>query len=174
MAKRSKSATEAVAIPADDEEANNFVALVIGTRRAIDAQEAAMKEEIEQVKARHEVAIAATRQVHNDRLKGLQAYCAAHRERLAPKKKSFNFPAGAIGWRLTPPAVTIKGAEALIALIRKRRLSRFLRIGKVTINKEAMLSEPAVAAKLDGVTISQVEEFFVESQAPAASDEVAA
>ena len=174
MAKRSKTATEAVPVPVDDEEANNFIGLVIGTKRALDAQEAAMQAEIETVKARHELAIAATRQVHNDRLKGLQAYCAAHRERLAPKKKSCNFPAGIVGWRLTPPSVTIKGAEALIALLRKRRLSRFLRKGKVTIDKEAMLKEPDVATRLDGVTIGQVEEFFVDSLAPAASDEVAA
>ncbi len=133
-----------------------------------------MQAEMDEVKARYETGIAALRQVHNDRLKGLQAYCAAHRDRLAPKKKSFAFPAGVIGWRLTPPAVSIKGVEAVIALIRKRRLGRFLRRGKVTIDKEAMLKEPDLAKKLDGVAISQVEEFYVETVAPAASDEAAA
>lgn len=171
MAKRSKIATEPVAIPTDDEEANNFVALILEASRGIAAQEAAMQTEIDAVKAKHELAIGALRQFHNDRLKGLQTYCVAHRERLTPKKKSFNFPAGTIGWRMTPKSVVLKGVEDLIALIRKRRLGRFLRKGKVTIDKEAMLKEQAVAQKLDGVTIAQTEEFFVETQAPAASDE---
>ena len=174
MAKRSKIASEPVAIPKDDEEANNFIALILEASRGIAAQEANMQAAIENVKAEHEGPIAALRQFHNDRLKGLQTYCVAHRERLTPKKKSFNFPAGTIGWRMTPKSVVLKGVEDLIALIRKRRLSRFLRRGKVTIDKEAMLKESDVAGKLEGVTISQTEEFFVETQAPAASDEVAA
>lgn len=102
---------------------------------------------------------------------GVQAWCEAHRAELTGGKVKFHeFGTGRVLWRLRPPRVSIRGTEAVIEACRRLGLTKFLR-EKVEINKEAMLAEPEVAGRIQGVVIaSEGEDFVIE---PAEAAEVA-
>ena len=159
-------------VPVNDDEANVYIAEIIATRRSIDAIETDMQTEIDRVKADYETSIKALRTELNGSLKGLQAYFEVHRERLLKKNKSVHMPAGRAGWRMTPPKVSVKGAELVIARLRKLRggAKRFLRT-TVSVNKEALLDAPEIIERVEGLSTSQKEEFFVEPVAPRASED---
>lgn len=102
---------------------------------------------------------------------GVQVWCEAHRAELTQGRVKFHdFGSGRVLWRLRPPRVSIRGAEAVIEACRRLGLQRFLR-EKVEVNKEAMLAEPEIAGTIQGVAIaSEGEDFVIE---PAQSAEVA-
>ena len=70
------------------------------------------------------------------------------------------FATGEVKWRLRPPSISVRGADAVIATLRKLGLGRFLR-EKVEIDKEALLKEPDVARQVGGVSLSQKEDFVI-------------
>jgi phage host-nuclease inhibitor protein Gam len=93
----------------------------------------------------------------------LAAWATVHRaELLEPGKKSVSLATGEIGWKADRPKVELTAEEAeVIAAIRKRKLEqRFLRQGKVTVDKQALLKAPDEAAKIPGVTIITGTESF--------------
>jgi phage host-nuclease inhibitor protein Gam len=75
-------------------------------------------------------------------------------------KKSVEFSFGTFGWRWTPPKVELQKLteEALIALLKKLKMKRFVRV-KESLDKEALLKE---RPEISGVKYTQREEFFVE------------
>lgn len=109
---------------------------------------------------------AAPLRVEGDLLtESLRRYCEAERARLTDggTTKTVLFATGAVSWRDRPASVKLRGKVAdIIARLRRARLSRFIRT-KHEIDKEAMLKEPGVAAKVQGVSIGSAgEDFFVE------------
>ena len=74
--------------------------------------------------------------------------------------KTAAFTSGEVQWRLRPPSVSIKGKEAVLDLLRRLGLSRFIRTSE-EINKEAILAEPAGVASVPGIAISQAEDFVI-------------
>ncbi len=129
--------------------------------------QADMEDALARVRERYEEkALAHLREI--ERLSaGVQTWCEAHRAELTDggKKKTALFASGAVTWRMTPPKCSIKGAEAVLALLQAdAELARFVRV-KSEINKEALLAEPEAAKAIKGVTISQVEEFAIEPHA---------
>ena len=126
--------------------------------------QADMDDELAKVRERHEVkALAALTEI--ERLStGVQTWCEAHRNEITDggKRKTALFASGAVTWRVTPPKCAIKGAEAVLGrLLADAELARFVRV-KNEINREALLAEPEVAARIQGVTITQIEEFAIE------------
>lgn len=125
--------------------------------------EAAMGDEIAAVRAKYEeqaqplsTAIAALSE-------GVQGWCEVNRAELTNgnKVKFAVLPTGEVKWRSTPPSVSVKGSDAVLELLKKLGLDRFIRT-KVEVNKEAMLNEPDVAKEVPGVAIVQREEFVIE------------
>ena len=160
--------------PADDEEANVYVAEIIGLQRSIEKMEADMQVEIEGIKGQYEQRVKGVRATLNDRLKALQTYCEAHRPRLLKKGKSVELPAGRVGWRMTPQRVVLDNPKAVLEYVKSLQSEDhvFFRT-KYAIDKQAMLAAPKVAEKIPGVTITQDEEFFIEATAPKISEDTA-
>ena len=94
--------------------------------------------------------------------KGVATWCEAHRGELTKegKTKTARLATGEVSWRMRPPSIVLRGAEAVIDALRKLGMDRFLRV-KVEVDKNAMLAEPEAVAKIKGVSISQREEFVV-------------
>ena len=92
----------------------------------------------------------------------VQAWCESRRDELTNngKTKTGTFNTGEVQWRIRPPSVGIRGADAVLESLRTLGLSRFIRI-KEEVNKEAMLNEPELAATVAGVTIKTGVEDFV-------------
>ena len=105
--------------------------------------------------------------------KGVQIYCEAHRAELTGDKlKSANLVTGTVGWKFRPPSVRVSGVDAVIAILKKCGLERFVRT-KEEINKEAILNEQEAVRGVAGITIqTDIEDFYIEPfevQAPEAA-----
>lgn len=92
----------------------------------------------------------------------VQLWCEANRARLTEngKTKTAKLAAGEVSWRMRPPSVVVRGAEAVLEALRSLGLNRFIRV-KEEINREAILIEPEVAAQVKGITVTQSEDFIV-------------
>ena len=92
---------------------------------------------------------------------GVQTWCEAHRAQLLPgAAKTAAFPAGEVAWRVRPPKCVIKGVEAVIDILRRMGLDRFIRV-KEEVNREAILNEPEAVRGVPGIAIEQGEDFIV-------------
>ena len=94
---------------------------------------------------------------------GVKLFCAAHRVALTDggKTKSVNLASGWVKWRLRPPSVRLTGVEAVLQLLRKMHLERFIRV-KEEVDKEAILADPTAIEGLAGIRIEQKEDFVIE------------
>lgn len=152
-------------VPQTRVEVTGAIRLIGEARRARARIQADMDEAIAAVRERYEEeALVHLREI--ERLStGVQTWCEAHRAELTEggKRKTALFASGAVTWRVTPPKCSIKGAEAVLARLVEidSGLDRFVRI-KAEINREALLAEPETARTIEGVTITQIEEFAIE------------
>lgn len=137
----------------------------IGTlRRDIAAKKAAADEQLKTIGEQVEQALTPLAEELAELEAGLQAYCEANRNALTGdgKVKFHDFGTGRVSWRLRPPKVVIRGAEAVIEGCMRLGLQRFLRT-KTEINKDAMLADADTARQIAGVSISsEGEDFIVE------------
>lgn len=151
------------AVPQSRQEVSATIAQIGQHITARMRLEAAMTDAIAAVRADYEAAA----EPHNSAIKtlsaGVEAWCAAHRYELTEggRRKTHAFPTGEVRWRMTPPAVTVRNPEGVLAKLREMGAHRFIRV-KEEVNKDAILAEPgAVDGVIQGVTISQREEFEV-------------
>ncbi|MEX2450940.1 MAG: host-nuclease inhibitor Gam family protein [Rhodospirillales bacterium] len=133
-------------------------------RREIDRTEGMMNDAIAAVKQSHEAAAAPLKKAL-ERLEGLvERYCTKHRNVLTEnhRYKFAEFPAGAVSWRSRPPSIQADEESVLKYLkrCRKKAFKRFIRTAE-SIDKQALLKVPHVAALIKGVTIIKGEEVFV-------------
>jgi phage host-nuclease inhibitor protein Gam len=151
-----------VPVPATLEEAAEFVSRIGKEQREIIRVQTELNEKVEKLKA----GAMAKSKIHETNtsqlVEGLFAYAEAHRDELTDggKRKTVEVPTGLFGWRLTPPAVSLRNVEKVLELLKSLSLFRFIR-KKEEIDKEAMLKDPDIAKAVKGVTISQREEFIV-------------
>jgi phage host-nuclease inhibitor protein Gam len=95
----------------------------------------------------------------------LEAWAGKNRETLLePGKKSFSLATGELGWKADrPKAELTKDEKDVIAAIEKRgeTLKKlFLRVGKITVDRQALLKHADDAAKIPGVMIVTGGETF--------------
>jgi len=166
MATTRRAKTPAVPLYNSKDEADVVIAQIAQLQRQRIAIASAADERISEIT---EIARVQTEQLNgeiNELVKHLVVYAEFNRSELTQgnKIKTVTFTHGTFRWRLTPVAVTIKGAEAVLQRIRTLGLTQFIRT-KETINKEAMASERALAETIEGVTFSRREEFVITPKA---------
>lgn len=83
----------------------------------------------------------------------------ARGELLKGDAKSVKLTSGELGWRTTPPRVTLSKIGVVIASLKALNLHRFLRQTE-EVNKDAMLAEPEAVRGVKGVSITQTEMFW--------------
>jgi phage host-nuclease inhibitor protein Gam len=154
----------AIVAAADRDEANAFITSIGTARRALDRLQADLDEAVAAEKARFEQDAEEHRFTIATLEPRVQAWAEANRAALTGdgETKTARLAAGTISWRMTPPAVSLKGVEDVIKAIKERRWARLFLRFKVEVNKEAMLSDPDKAKQIPGVTIGQREEFIIE------------
>lgn len=94
--------------------------------------------------------------------KGVAIWCEANRTVLTQdgKVKFHEFATGQVKWRMRPPSIAVRGAEAVLNTLKAMGFDRFIRT-KEEIDKEALLREPEIARGVGGVSISQKEDFVI-------------
>lgn len=160
---RQKTATRPlVAVPASEEEASRFIAEIGEFQRQSATIENDTATQIETLKAQARERVWPLEDQIGERIEGLLLFAQAHRAALTRngKRRTIRYPSGEFGWRLTKPAVVIRGVERVLEALKQQGFGRFVRV-REEINKQALLAEPDVAQSISGVSISQREEFFV-------------
>lgn len=159
---RIKSAAIEHWVPEDRDAVNAAIAELGRLQRERERIQADMNDRMAAVKADHD----AVAKPHGERIselaKGVQLWCEANRAQLTQdgKVKFHDFATGQVKWRLRPPSIAVRGAEAVLSTLKNLGLQRFVRT-KEEVDKEAMLREPEVARGVGGVSISQREDFVV-------------
>lgn len=159
---RHKTAAAATPVPQSRDQVTDFIREIGERQRDVVRIQAAMNDELAAVKERFE-AEAQPLQARIDALtQGIQIWSEANRDAITQggKTKTAAFPSGEIAWRLRPPSVRITGQEAVLDILRRLGLNRFIR-SKEEVNKEAILNEPAAVATVPGISIQQGEDFVV-------------
>ncbi len=157
-----KRAAEAAPVPQNRAEAEAALAR-LGT---IQREQAVLAKATEETIAKAKEAAEATSRPLTEEAalltRGLEIWATANRLTLTDgnRTKTVKLATGEMSWRTKPPSVKVKDMPAVVALLQRVGLERFLR-RKVEVNKEAMLAEPAIAATVAGVTIASDGEEFV-------------
>lgn len=157
--KKQKLKEDAVPTPTSREEAERLLAEIGREQREVSLIEQAMNEELEQVKAKHHEQA----KPYNDSIEGkfaaLHRWAEANRDSLLAKGgKTARLATGLLTWRLTPPKVNVRGTDKVLAALDRFGLTRFVRT-KREIDKDAILREPEAVEGVEGLSISQKEEF---------------
>mgnify|MGYP000480565616 CR=1 FL=1 len=137
MAQRAKRIKRpAVSAPQNLEETATFVSKIGEEQRAVQEIQADLERDIDALKTK----AAKRAQPHveriTERLEGLFIFGEANRDELTKEGKirTVKVVSGEFGWRWTPPRVTIRGEEDVIARLKKLKLEHFIRT-KEEINK---------------------------------------
>jgi len=106
-----------------------------------------------------------------ERAQRVFAYAEANKDALTEggKRKSANLGhAGTVQWAISPPAVSLRDTEEVLAHLKRLGFERFIRRGPDEVNKEALLREPDTAKTVPGVSIGQNKKFYLRpADAPA-------
>lgn len=161
-APRLKKTAAAIFIPQNREQTAEAIREIGEIQRNLTRIAADMNDEIAEVKQRFETEAEPLRIRIESLQQGVQTWSEANRDAITQngKVKTAIFTTGEVSWRMRPPSVTVRGAEAVLDQLRKLRLSRFIR-EKEEVNKEAILNEPEAVAHVAGICISQGEDFVV-------------
>ncbi len=131
------------------------------TRAKIEVE---MNNSITRIKQRYEEEVEPVNKAIKTLTSGINAYCEVHRDELTDngKVKTVNLPSGTIAWRKCPPSVRLTKPDIVIELLKKKGLSRFVRI-KEEVNKDMILSEQAAVTGIKGIAIvKEKEELSIE------------
>ncbi|HWP00029.1 MAG TPA: host-nuclease inhibitor Gam family protein [Methylococcus sp.] len=165
MAVRARLKTEALQIPVPmtrDDVARD-IRLLGDAMRRLTRLEAEMNDRIAEITAAHQPCIDEIRVEIKSLQTGIQTWCEAHRDELTEggKVKTGHFITGDVQWRQRPPSVVIRGVDAVIEVLKRMDLTRFLRV-RTEIDKQAILNEPEAVKGVPGLTIvTGVEDFVV-------------
>lgn len=160
-----KTKTPALPEPAlhSREDCAAFIQRLGNLQRDLIRTETLMNDEIAAATAFHQPRIDALKAEIAAKHAAIQAWAEANRRALTGegKSKTVNLVTGTIQWRQRPPSVAVKGAEAVVAVLKRLGLGRFVRV-KEEVNKEAVLAEPAAVAEVPGLVVNTgVEDFVV-------------
>lgn len=165
MSKTKSIKRPVIAMPKNLDEAAEFLSLIGQERRKIDKVQSTLNDNIETLKTAAMSKIQPHEEQISKLVEGLFVFAEGSREKLTDggKRKTVELPTGLFGWRLTPPAISIRDIKSVLAKLKELGLKYFIRVkpAEEEINKEAMLKEPELAKTVRGVSITQREEFIV-------------
>jgi len=153
------------------------------TMRHIETAHSAFMEEAETAALAHAETVLPLRNLEQQLLDALEAYCRENHDRLTDggKTKTIKFATGTCSWRDRPASVQLRRGmkvEDIIAAIEERaerdeRFKAFLRT-VVELDKSAMLKDPVAAGLIDGVKVKSAGEDFAVEPFPTGLSETVA
>lgn len=159
---RIKQASPNHSVPQSQAEAEEYIAEIGRLQRNRQRLQADMNDQISTIKQQFEEQAQPLGQDIAQLSQGLQVWADANRHKLTGggKVKFAQLASGKVNWRMRPPKVSLRGKEAILEACKQLGLKRFIRVAE-DVNKEAMLAEPDLAATIQGVNISQGEDFVI-------------
>ena len=149
-------------VPQTREETVEAIAAIGRAQQERKRIEADMNDDLAVIKKKYEELARPHNETISANSRGVQLYCEAHRDELLAesKQKTVNLASGEVKWRMRPPSVSVRGAEAVISWLKEHRLHRFVRT-KEEVNKELVLSNPKAVEGIKGISITQKEDFVI-------------
>lgn len=149
-------------VPQDRDQVNEAIAEIGQLQRERTRIETAMNDAMATIKAQHDVAAKPLGERIVELTRGVHLWCEANREKLTQggKVKFHEFATGVVKWRLTPWSVGLSKVNDVLALLKAKGLTQFVR-SKEEVDKEALLAVRENAPAIKGVTFKQKEEFAV-------------
>jgi phage host-nuclease inhibitor protein Gam len=150
-------------VPQNRDEAAAEIRKIGDLQREFFRAQAAMNDDIAVITASAQPVLEQIKTQITSLQEAVQGYCEANRDDLTNggKVKTANLVTGEVSWRVNPPSVKISKASAVLEMLERLKLVRFIR-NKPEINKEAILLEPETVRDLAGISIvSGVEEFII-------------
>ncbi len=151
-------------VPQTKDECDGMIRQVGELRRETARIQADMNDQLAAIKEEYELRAEPLKLKEEELFSGIETWCEANRGVLTGggKVKFAQFRNGEVKWRVRPPKVTVRAADAVIEAFKSLGLGRFVRV-KEEINKEAILAETAAVRTVKGITIgSEGEDFAVE------------
>lgn len=182
MAKPKRLKTPAADAPQTRDQVASLIRRLGDAQRDIARMHADMNDQIAAITESHQPGIDAAKELVDDLLAQVQAWCEANRADLTHgyKVKSANLITGEVGWRADPPSVAVRGVETVLeqldglglaaSYIRLKReldkaailADRALMAGQEGAEKTAAIERIAKLAGIPGITLREgVEQFFV-------------
>jgi phage host-nuclease inhibitor protein Gam len=126
-------------VPQNRDEANHSVAEIGTATREIARIEAEMNDLLAKIKDEYENHAAPYRERILTMTRGVQIWAEANRDELTQhgKVKTHDLPAGQVLWRTRPPSVRVTGAEAVLDLLRRMHLDRFIATNRKSTAKRS-------------------------------------
>lgn len=163
MTTRVKAAV--IAPPADLQEAQELLQQIGVLDRAVTDMEADCEAKVTELKQGMEETATIINGRIVARFRALQAYVEVHRGELIPKgRESVAWPAGTVGFRKTPLAVSLAKAKLkdIARSLMRRKLAHCLRF-ETKIDKDALKAVRGKVENIDGITFSSRTEFFAKT-----------
>lgn len=160
-ATRMKSATQS-AIYQSRDEVQSAIKEIGDKQRELLRLSTEMNDELAAISERYAPALEAIKEELKPMQKGVQMWCEVHRNELTDngKCKTGSFVTGEVQWRIKPPSVSVRNADAVIELLENFGLHQFIRT-KQEVNKEAVLADPQAVSAIEGINIKSGEEEFI-------------
>ena len=156
-----KIKAEAVTAPSTRNEAEAAIKRIGERQQQIKRVEADLNDQINALKASAQEQITPLNEEIQADFNGLHVYAEANRaDLLKGRAKTVKLGAGDMGWRINPPKCQIRGQDAVVEALERQGLDEAVRIRK-EVNKEAIINDPDRYRDIKGITIKQIEEFFV-------------
>lgn len=159
---RQKTLGANLQVPQSLDEATDAVGRIGTLTREIARTQADLNDVIADAKASAEKAVAPMREEVERLTEGVRIWAEANRGRLTDggRVKFADLATGKILWRMRPPKVTVRGVDAVIAALKRAGLGKLIRTEE-SLDKEAMLRDPAAVAAVPGLVIGSAGEDFV-------------
>lgn len=165
--RKAKTKAASLPVPQSQEEANAQIRRIGALQIEVESLQLGVREDVAALNARYATEIDPRKDEIGDLTDGLRVWAAANRAALTNngQTKTAKLSAGEIAWRARPPRVVLKAVETVLAAIRERGLTSFLRV-KEEVDKAAMLADPDLARSIKGVSIASEGEDFVVTPYP--------
>lgn len=144
------------------EQVTHLIYSIGDKQRSIEIIKNRLERYIEQEKERASKEIDKLQEIIENMVDAIYQYSVKNRKELTSddRRKVLRVLSGTFGWRKTQSKVHIDDIDKVVKVIKERNLDQFLRI-KTEVNKMAMRQDPDTAKEIPGISISQVETFFV-------------
>ncbi|VEI47006.1 Mu-like prophage host-nuclease inhibitor protein Gam [Actinobacillus equuli] len=158
---RMKSATQ-TAIYQSRDEVQSAIKEIGDKQRELLRLSTEMNDELAAISERYAPLLEAIKDALKPMQKGVQMWCEVHRNELTDngKCKTGSFITGEVQWRIKPPSVRVRNAEAVIEALEGFGLHAFIR-NRQEVNKEAVLADPEAVSAIEGISINSGEEEFI-------------
>lgn len=149
-------------VPKDLGELSDWLLQIAEEQRYVDIINLELNKAVDELKKNATDDVRIHQEKITQNVDGIYSYAQSHRDELTKggERKTVELPGGILKWRFTPSKVTLVKVKLVLENLKKLGLERFIRV-KEEVNKEDLSKEIELAKTIQGISITQSEEFVI-------------